>query len=384
MIDSSLSNPTELTLAISADVQSSAWQNQSGATEASRWNAYLNQLCLQTLLPWFREEQDSQARPWPHPSALASFWEVVNGVAIAALGARLVLMPTEAVDLDELRVPQEWIDLPEWAADYYLAVQVNPDEQLLRVWGYSTHQQLKAAEYDAGSRTYVLDGDELIADINALWVARRLCPNEPTRAALTPLPSLSATQANNLLQRLGDPAVLVPRLAVPFTTWGALLKHGGWRQQLADRRRGLPEQYSVLQWLQTGVSRLAQQSGWQRVDFQPSLASARGAASQLIPALVRQLAIANQSYQLRIFPLSNLDSSAWRIELRSLAPGGRIPAGFKLRLLSEALEPFPGNEVTATTAVDQLGLEVALAPGEGLVWEVEPTPANYDREILRF
>jgi len=24
-------------------------------------------------------------------------------------------------------VPQEWVDIPEWAADYYLAVQVNPD-----------------------------------------------------------------------------------------------------------------------------------------------------------------------------------------------------------------------------------------------------------------
>ena len=385
--DSILFNPTELSLEISPDVQASAWQqSQSGATAASRWNAYLNGLCLQTFLPWLREEQDSQTVPWPHPSALPSFWEVVSGTAIATVGARLVLIPTEAADFSEWRVPQEWVDLPGWAADYYLAVQVNPDEQLLRVWGYSTHQQLKAAaDYDAGTRVYVLDEDELITDLNALWVARRLCPDEPTRADIAPLPTISLTQAENLLQRLGNPSLLLPRLAVPFTVWGALLEHGGWRQQLAERRRGLPEQFSVLEWLQTGVSRLAQQMGWQRVEFQPSLASARGESSQtLTPALVRQLAIADQSYLLRLFPLDNFDSSAWRLELQSLVPGGRIPAGFKLRLLTEELQPFAGNEVTATTVVDQLALEVALEPGEGLVWEVEPTPDSYDREILRF
>jgi hypothetical protein len=148
----------------------------------------------------------------------------------------------------------------------------------------------------------------------------------------------------------------------------------------------LPEQYSVLQWLETGVSQLAQQLGWQRVEFQPSFASARGeSSSSLAPALVRQLVIAEQSYLLRLFPLTNNgDSRSWRIELQSLTPGGQIPAGFKLRLLTEDLQPFVGNEVIASTAVAQLALEVALEPGEGLVWEVEPTPDNYDREILRF
>jgi hypothetical protein len=34
--------------------------------------------------------------------------------------------------------------------------------------------------------------------------------------------------------------------------------------------------------------------------------------------------------------------------------------------------------------VEQLYIEVALEPGEGIVWEIEPLPDNYDREILKF
>ena len=42
------------------------------------------------------------------------------------------------------------------------------------------------------------------------------------------------------------------------------------------------------------------------------------------------------------------------------------------------------KEAEPTTAVEQLYIEVAIAPGEGLVWEIEPIPDNYEREILRF
>ena len=31
-----------------------------------------------------------------------------------------------------------------------------------------------------------------------------------------------------------------------------------------------------------------------------------------------------------------------------------------------------------------LDLEVELDPGEGLIWEIEPTPEDYQAEILRF
>ncbi|CAA9586294.1 FIG00568972: hypothetical protein [uncultured Synechococcales cyanobacterium] len=377
----------QLWLEISPAEQSQAWQqSQRYSTSSSRWNAYLNQICLSAVLPWIGEECGSQAAPWPAPAALPSFWEVISGSAIAVDRTRFVLIPTETIDLSELRVPQEWVDIPEWAADYYLAVQIIPDEGLVRVWGYTTHQQLKASgSYDPGDRTYCLDEDNVIQDLSILWVARQLCPEEPTRGVLPSLPTLPLAQAESLLQRLGNPSVVTPRLAVPFELWAALLAHGGWRQRLYEQRQGLLEQWTILQWLRAGVSGVAQQIGWSRVDFQPSLVGARGSEqTSATSALSRQLVIAGQSYELRVFPQGNPKEKIWRFELQSSSLDAPIPGGFKLRLLTEDLQAFENNEDVATTPVERLYILVALEPGDSLVWETEPIPENYDREILRF
>lgn len=378
-------DPTQLCLELPPD-RNQAWQNQSFSHSASRYQAYLNQLCLGAILPWLREEYEPLATPWPSVATLPSFWELVNGTCVTFDGTRFVLVPSETIDLSELRVPQEWVDIPSLAADYYLAVQVEPDEGWVRIWGYCTHQQLQTrGSYDAGDRTYSLDEDDLIKDISVLWVTRQLCPDEPTREAVAPLPALSQQHAENLLQRLGNPDVLSPRLAVPFELWGALLEHGGWRHSLYQRRLGRQEQWSIFQWLQTGVSEIAQQLGWQRVEFQPSMAGGKGDESTpAATVLSRHLAIAGQTYELRIIPQGNPEERVWRFELRNATVGVPIPGGFKLRLLTEDLQPFENNEDVATTGVDQLYVEVALEPGEGLVWEIEPLPENYDREILRF
>ena len=357
-----------------------AWQqSQRFSAPSCRWNAYLNQFCQGAFLPWLREEY-AQAKVWPNSTASPSFWEVVNGSAINLDDTRLILVPSETIDLSELRVPQEWIDIPSWAGDYYLAAQVEPDSGWVRIWGIATHQQLKTrGSYDASDRTYCLDGDDLIKDINVLWVARQLCPDEQTRAAIAPIPTLTTAQAENLISRLGSSDIVTPRLAVPFELWGALLEHGGWRQRLYQQRLGVVDQWSILQWLRSGVSEVAQQLGWEQVGFQPSLAGARGTAPDV---LSRQLTIAGIACELRIIP-NDLEKRIWRFELQTSSDEG-IPKGVKLRLLTEDLQTFENNEAVAKTTVNRLYIEVALEAGEGLVWEIDPVPENYDREILRF
>ncbi|MBD2519029.1 DUF1822 family protein [Nostoc sp. FACHB-973] len=376
--------PEQLTLEISLSSQTQ--ELPAFSTSGGRWRAYLNQMCLDAFLLWLRDEQFPRARVWTQIAALPSFWEFVNGTAIACEGVRLVLIPTTAIDTAELRVAQEWVDIPNWVADYYIGVLVNPNGGWMSVWGYTTHCQLKTkGVYDQGDRTYCLDENDLIKNINGLWITRQLCPEEILRASVTPLPELPLAQAENLLERLGNAEVVFPRLAIPFELWGALLAHGGWRQQLYERRQGLSQQWSIQQWLQAGVSNFAQQLGWGMTTLQlaPRGVRSRENAESNV-CFSRQLAIADYTYELRVFPRDNLTENVWRFELRNANPDAMIPVGFQLRLLTEDLQPFINNEHTATEASDRLYIDVELEPGEGLVWEIEPTPDGYEREILRF
>jgi len=238
-------DPVEWWLEVLPTTQSTAWQqSQHCATPRSQWNTYVNRVCLNAVLVWLQAESTADVKV-ESPSALPAVWDVVNGMAIRIGTKRCVVLPSEAIDSSELEVPQEWVDIPSWAADYYLAVQVklahpsspSLETQWLRVWGYTTHQDLKTiATYDPVDRTYCLERRSLTTDLNAFWVTLQFCPEAQTRAAIVPLPELTATQAQSLLQRLGNAAIAFPRLAIPFTLWGALLEQESWHQELYQRR----------------------------------------------------------------------------------------------------------------------------------------------------
>lgn len=226
----------ELSPVVEADV---LHQSQQCNTFHSRHTAFLNGLCLRTVLEWLREDA-----PEIHPSfALAEFfsiWDVVNGAAVNVGSTRLVLIPSESIDNSELAVPQEWVDIPSWVGDYYLAVQVQVEQRWVRIWGYTTHEALKInARFDSSDRTYCLDSEQLTQDLNAFWVTYQLCGNPLVQAAVSPLPELPPAQAESLIQRLGNPAVMFPRLAIPFSLWGALLSQADWRRQLFQQRAGI-------------------------------------------------------------------------------------------------------------------------------------------------
>ncbi|WP_036479882.1 DUF1822 family protein [Myxosarcina sp. GI1] len=345
--------------------------------------AWLNQLCLQAFLPWFREEIASDARLAYSIDTLPSFWEVVNGTAITFENYRLILIPTLAIDNYELRVPQEWLDIPEWIADYYVAVRVQPDDDCIEIYGYTTHYQLKTQGlYDWRDRTYSLESDDLIQDLNVLWVTHQTSSVGILRAEVESLSAVSSIQAENLLERLGNPELKFPRLAIPFSLWGALLARDNWRKSLFQLRQGISISWSIPQWLQTGVDNLAQQWGWSRKEL--TIAPVGMRSIETVTGVSRQLTIAGNSYELIIFPTTKENNLVWRFELQSTVSEQQIPVGFKLRLLTEALQPFENNEDIAIAPVDLLYLEVMLEPGEGLVWETEPEANNYRQETIRF
>jgi Protein of unknown function (DUF1822) len=373
----------DLILEIPQQLCYQAWEGQLYSNLTARYQAYMNELCLSSILSWLQQDLATQAKVFYNTTALPSYWELVNGTVISVDSNRIVLVPQETIDLSELRVPQEWVDIPGWAGDYYLGVQVIPEDRCIHVWGYCTHLQLKMrGVHDLSTRTYALDASD-VNDINTLSFAMNSeLVDEPTRASISPLPALSPTVAQNLIARLANPDIISPRLEIPFQTWGALIENGGWRQNLYQHRIGQPQQ-SVIEWLRNGVTQAAQQLGWSNINLQ--LSGAARSIQQTAPTsiLARQLTIAGQTYELRVIPQVNEEYTTWRFELQN-AGVGLIPGGFKLKLLTEDLQSFPDNEDVAITATEHLFVEVALEPGEGIVWEIEPTPEDYEQEILRF
>lgn len=387
----------QLYLALDAAQRDRIWQeSQAFATPVSRWTAYLNGLAIAAILPWLTEEGMA---PRFNPAAAKNQWELLSGSAVQVGSKhqprRLVILADEQLDLDEWTVPQEWVDSPAMVADYFLAAQVNsdamPNEASVRLVGFTTQQRLKAqAQLDLNPRTYSLSLESWLGDLGLL--ALSLGTVTETQAATIALPELSVETADSLIDRLANPEQLEPRLQIPFDRWAALLAHGGWQQRLAERRRGEPVQRSVVDWVRNGLSNLGLNEGWSNAapSLVPatigirSLATAEGAVDEQGNALAvsRSLLIEGEVYQLNFIAL-DLEANRWRIELRGVE-GNQIQAGWALRIFSENLQDFEGNEDRAEVQQGNLYIDLQLAPGEGIVWETTPHAEGYIPEILRF
>ncbi|MEO0770579.1 MAG: DUF1822 family protein [Cyanobacteria bacterium J06649_4] len=381
----------KLYLDLDSVLQEQAWnRSQTLSTAASRWRAYINELAMRSLVSWRASFSDgTEPKSMVRQALWPTVWEWVTGSAWNVGARRWVLMPTEAMDDDELRVPQEWIDIPSWMGDYYLLMQVNPDDGWVKIAGFATHAMLKEkGDFDGRERTYSLSASDLLTDINIIDLSAAI-PNVTTQAAVSPVPALPLAQANQLMQRLSNTDQLNPRLAIGFGPWSALIAHSGWRTEMTRQRLGNAPTVSVQQWLQAGLSDWVQQLGWQTMSFQPATAGARGAREEngedasatARTALSKEITIAEERYRLQVSEILG-EQNAWRFELQKI--NGFIPEGITLRLLTEDLQPFENNEVTSHEPVERLYVDVALASGEGIVWVTEPVSDAYGSEILRF
>lgn len=230
--------PTEWWLDIPPHLQTECWQvSQQYASPSRRHSVYLNYLCLQVFLPWFQQEYAPDVTVWPDANDLFSIWEMVNGSHLTFATQHIVLLPTDTLDSDGIDVPQEWVDLPNWAANYYLALQLDLDEHWIRIWGYTTHHTLKQqGTYDKMDRMYTLKAHQLTCDLNAFWIICQFCPDAQTQADIAALPTLSNTQMQQAIHQLSRTDIAFPRLATSFQQWGAIIAHHIGRQQLYQQR----------------------------------------------------------------------------------------------------------------------------------------------------
>lgn len=329
---------------------------QNHSHTLARYNAYLNHLSLHTFFNWLTEWLADESVPLPKilPSedSLPSIWEVVNGAAIGVGEKRIVLIPTVTMDLEELCVPQEWVDIPSFAGDYYLAVQLNleadEDDYFLRVCGFTTHRQLKNGSYNSTERTYVLAAENLTANLTVMLVTLGLKVKEE----IPQLPILAEAEAQKLLQLLGDASIYSPRLQVDvsFEKWAALLDNDEWRMQLYHRRIGIVVAKSTASvnnlsnWFQNIFD-----AGWQSLDrvLNPESLNLTFAFRQRdaikevsvggIKVIDLGMQLGNQSVALLV-GLTQEDEQkvSIRIQLHPATGGDYLPPNIKLALVSQS------------------------------------------------
>jgi hypothetical protein len=238
--DLTLFYPEQTSLELSSVEIETAWQQVSGqaySSQNARLRAFHNLLSVNALSPFLANVLELATPPqiWLSPDELPSLWEVLNGSILIADRIRLAIIPSDAVRVEELRVEREWIDIPELAAHYYIAVQVDVEKRWLRILGYAPHAQLKQAEhYDATDQTYSLDQGHLIDDLSLVWVNEQFVAHrEPV---IEPIAPLSPASMSAIIHQLAECRPYDPRRMLPFEQWAEIVAHTEWRQWLYHQR----------------------------------------------------------------------------------------------------------------------------------------------------
>ncbi|GAB1537882.1 hypothetical protein NUACC21_05370 [Scytonema sp. NUACC21] len=100
----------------------------------------------------------------------------------------------------------------------------------------AVHSTLKdKGNYDPVYRTYSLERDHLITDLEVLWLSYEMALEE--KAKVDPLKFLSPSTAEDLLVRLSKPSPYSPRLDASFKDWGALVASNHLRNRLYKMRQ---------------------------------------------------------------------------------------------------------------------------------------------------
>ncbi len=345
-------HPNRLWLQISAMEKQQAYAKAQRHSITSRYNAYLNHIVVHSFLnfleEWVSEESTPQPQIYNYEDSLPSIWEVVNGAAIGLGEKRIVLIPSETTYLEELCVPQEWVDIPSFAGDYYLAVQVNlgidEDECWMSVRGFTTHRQLKCKANNQ-TRTYVMPVEHLTENLTVMQVIEEI----DVRSPIPQLSTLSETEAQSLLQLLGNPSIYSPREHnIPFEKWASLIDNNQWRQQLYHRRiaklnENAKPVVNLSNWLRNVF-----EMGWQSINiinsesqiafaFRQREVHIRGAVAERVKLIDLGMQLGNQCVAL-LLGLSPEEQQkvGIRVQLHPANGENFLPTNIKLTLLSHS------------------------------------------------
>jgi Protein of unknown function (DUF1822) len=154
--------------------------------------------------------------------------KAMDGFALSVSGIKVMFIPSHDLDLAGFEIQQEWVDLTNWAADYYVPIQIDREHNYLHLWGFISHRSIqKTATLDRTLRSYEIDASDLIEDLQVLWMSCELASDRELtseRGKITPLAPLSTSAAKDSIDRLRQHSSLFsPRLVLPFEQWGAII-----------------------------------------------------------------------------------------------------------------------------------------------------------------
>jgi hypothetical protein len=329
-----------------------AWASSRRQTNAwAQWNAYLNQICLAVCLENFKADFGLDVAGLDDRTNDRT-WGLVNGSVVTVGDHRIALIPSEVVDQSELEVPQEWIDIPSWAADYYVAIYLMPDMQSLHIAGFATHQQLKQeARLDFSHRSYHLGMEALTTDLNLLPLSA--ANYTVAQTPIAPPAPLSETQAQNLIQRLGSPMELLPRLEVPFAIWAALLDQPKHHAALYRQRQG-ETSINLRAWLQGQFDR-----AWQPIEAalgpQNLAVTTRSNGTEAAAPLVQRVKVLDMgngsvALLIKMTPVSDNEARI-EVQIHPIGEAIHLPGETELRLLSPEGAEIAQAKATVTETI---------------------------------
>lgn len=265
--------------------------SQLTASEAQRWQIYLNALGLFGFEQWLSERSalsvDREACSLFQPGYAA----LLSAVAQVQVGAfRICLIAVEG-DPEQIELPRAVVELPEWMAHFYVVTKVWEELQMAGLWGFMRHDQLSALRQNGAMQvnadwtvTLPLSGfeqepDRLLLHLRCLDPGALLLPEIGDRERLQMqadlIPRLSDWQPTQTpLWQILDWQQGADLLTCPeLVNWLVQPRSAQWQGQLAKLFQLLTQPaINVGCWLNDQLDTIAQTLDWVLL---PPLALAR-------------------------------------------------------------------------------------------------------------
>lgn len=378
----------------SANIERAIQISSSIPNQSQQWQTYLNALALFGFEQWLRERASDIVLESAKSTVLQPpYANVIQAVANLTVGSfKLCLIATGSLTDEQVIIPQPVIDLPEFAAHFYVLIEIEEEFEQAIIRGFLRRDLLTSQchslnlqpnpdwTYSVPLAWFDSDPDRLLLYLRCLEPAAILLPEIPSdRQAI-----LSTMQ--------GELETLLPRLQSRETAlWQVLNWQQGtavltnpelleWvyklqteepselRNYLSDLLNLLTQQtVNVARWLQDQIDELAQGLSWVLMPptFFPATASMRSTQSleAVLPAaefeeIIRQLAhtgieiptaargayqdIGLADIQARLYALtwpflSPENTPEWTLLLvLGPAPGNTLPHGIRLRVSDQS------------------------------------------------